>query len=453
MASDEVLPPNSREAEDSVVGALLMDAIDLPEVVAVLRPEHFYWAQPRTIYEAVLAVHERGEDVDNLTVIEELRETDKLEQAGGSPGITKAMNDTPSFHNVQTYAGIVQAAFIRRRGIVAAEKIATTFWHSRETVDVILSSVEQELFAVRDGYRANDVITAHDLAMQLFDQVEHRYNNQGVPAGLSTGFASLDQRLGGGFGSGDLVVIAARPGFGKTTLMLNIADNAAQRDRAVGVFSLEMTAEQLGYRLAASRTNINAQKFRQGNLDGQEWSTFTREIGNIAKMPIYLDGSKKIGIRQMVAKCKRMHKQYNLSLIVIDYLQLMVGDSDRKSENRTLEIGDITRNLKLLAGELGIPIILASQLNRAVESRADKRPQLSDLRQSGDIEQDADTVMFIYRDEMYNEGSNDRGVAEIIIGKQRNGPTGMVRLGFSGGVTRFSDGVSHHTIDLTGYNE
>lgn len=444
------LPPESRDAEDAVVGALLIDPYAIPDIAAVLKPEHFYWAAPRTIYEAILAVYRAGGEVDNLSVLQELRDTKRIDFAGGPAGLTQVANDTPSSANVATYARIVQVAHIRRRGIRAAERVADLFWNSRSDLDSILQQAETELFAVRDGQKSSDVITARDLASQIYDEVENRYNNQGVSAGLSTGFPSLDSILGGGFGAGDLVVIAARPGFGKTTLMLNIAANCAERDQGVGIFSLEMSAKQLGYRLASSKANINALKFRQGNLDAHEWTAFTNSIGQIDKLPLYLDGANKVGIRQMVAKCKRMTKQYNLRLIVIDYLQLMVSDSDRKIDNRTLEIGDITRNLKLLAQELGIPILLASQLNRAVEGRADKRPQLSDLRQSGDIEQDADTVMFIYRDEMYNENTDAPGIAEIIVSKQRNGPTGVIKLAFSGSVTKFREDTVRHG-DLRNY--
>lgn len=434
----DALPPQSREAEDAVCGAVLLWPDCISDLL-FLKPDHFYWYAPRCVWEAMLAIHDRHEDVDSLTVIAELRQRKKLDEIGGTSVLTQLVNDTPSHQNAETYARLVERAAIRRRGVAAAEKIANLFYFANKPLEELLDETEQEILSVRGTHKSDDVLSMRELASQIYDEVEHRYLNQGVPAGLSTGFLSLDQMLGGGFMPGDLVVIAARPGFGKTTLMLNIARNNAIKDRAVAVFSLEMSAKQLTYRLAAAETSINAQKFRQGNLDEHEWTIFTREVSHIAGLPIYLDAGGRASVRQMVAKCRRMARQYRLSLIVVDYLQLMVSDSDKRMDNRTLEIGDITRNLKLLAGELGVPIIIASQLNRAVESRADKRPQLSDLRQSGDIEQDADTVMFIYRDEMYNDNTADPGIAEILISKQRNGPTGMVKLGFSGSVTRFSE--------------
>jgi replicative DNA helicase len=399
----ENLAPHSVEAEEAVLGSILINPDALVDVAGFLKPSDFYILRNGYVYEAIVIVHERGDAVDNLTVIQELRDQGHLEAVGRSAYITHLMNNTPTHIHAETYARIVERAAIRRRLLAAASDIARTALEENAEISDVLDHAEATLFAVTSRRGGKDLVHIQVLSSAYFDGVEMRYESKVELAGLPTGFADLDKVLGG-LAGGELVLVGARPGMGKTGLVLNVAQNVARQYRSrVAVFSMEMSYEELLNRLYAAETGINSKKLRIGALDEREWSLFTEATGRVSRWPIFIDDSADLNVLQMRSKCRRLQRQVGLDLVIVDYVQLLL--SNRRSENRVQEVSEISRNLKLMAKELGVPVVAACQLSRKLEERKDKRPILSDLRESGSLEQDSDKVLFIYRDDMYNEAT------------------------------------------------
>ncbi|HLY25859.1 MAG TPA: replicative DNA helicase [Aggregatilineales bacterium] len=576
------IAPNSPEAEEAILGSILINPDAILEVSSFLQGSDFFILKNQWVYEAICAVHERGEAIDNLTVIQELRNRERLDHIGGSGYITYLINSTPTHLHAETYGRMVEIAAIRRRLLAAAGDIAQVALEKNAEVGEVIDQAESVLFAATERRLRRDLVPIQLAASEYYDRIEFLYNHQDEPLGLPTGFVDLDH-LTGGLQRSDLCIVAARPGVGKTSFMLSVALNAARQGNGrVAIFSMEMSTEQLVQRLISAETTINSQKLRLGNLDEHEWGKFAEATARVAGLSVFMDDTPAMSIPQMRTKSRRLYREHGLDLIVVDYLQLMSGGVGR-NDNRVQEISAISRGLKELAREINVPVLAAAQLSRAVEQRSDKRPQLSDLRESGclagdslvylpdsgrsvpirelagqsgfrvlslntdtyklesavvsnafctgikpvyrlttqlgrtiratanhkfltasgwkrldelvahdrlatqpqrdnthspnvwrwdqiaeiepdgetdvydltvpsfsnfvannivlhnSIEQDADVVMFIYRDEMYNENSERPGQADILIAKHRNGPTGVITLFFRKEVTQFTN--------------
>lgn len=428
--------PHSVEAEEAVLGSLLIDPEAVFQVATFLRPDDYYIQKHAWIYEAILALHERREPVDFLTLCDELERRELLEEVGGAAYITHLINAVPSAIHVEAYGHIVEQAAIRRRLIAAASQIAQLAYQEAENIDETVDKAEQALFSVSERRITRDLTPIREVVSAYSDRVEYLFAHQDEPLGVPTGFIDLD-RLLGGLQRSDLIFVAARPSVGKTSLCLSIARNAARHGKHVAIFSLEMSAEQVVQRLVAAETGIDSQRLRLGKLNTQEWELFHQATGRLAGLPIFIDDTPSISALQLRTKARRLDSEHGIDLILIDYLQLMTGDV--RTDNRVQEVSYISRSLKGLARELNVPVVSASQLSRAVEQRTDKRPMLADLRESGSLEQDADVVMFIYRDELYHPETERQHIAEIIVAKHRNGPTGMVELFFRNRLAQFLD--------------
>lgn len=427
MSELQRLPPHSIDAEFAVLGSLLIDPDAIYDVAAFLQPQAFYNRKNRHIYDAVLTLNERQDPVDLLTLAELLRQRGQLEDIGGEPYLIDLLSAVPTSINARHYGRLVEAGHIRRNLLSAASTIAELAYDEQQDTDVVLERAEQALFAISEERTTRDLTPLKHVASQLLEEIERRRELGSGLSGIPTGFADID-RLLSGLNKSDLLVVAARPGMGKTAFIMNLALTAARRyQKCVAIFNLEMSAEQLLQRMVSAETQINAQRLRRGDIHPNEEAVLYEALGRLAEAPIYIDDTPGMTPRQMRTKCRRLHAERGLDLVVVDYLQLMQADST--SNNRVQEISEISRGLKLLARELNVPVVAAAQLSRAVESRQDKRPMLSDLRDSGSIEQDSDVVMFIYRDEYYNPETTERpNIAEISISKHRNGPTGTVDL-------------------------
>ncbi len=432
---DRMMPHNS-EAEEAVLGALLIDPDAIFKVAAYLTPADFYIERNGWVYEAVLALHDRREAVDFVTLCDELERQGRLEEVGGAAYITKLINTVPTSIHVEYYGRVVERAAIRRRLIHAAGEIAALGYQEAEDIDEVVDRAEQILFGVSQHRLARDLVAISQVVSDYYDRIDYLYRHGDELIGVPTGFPRID-RLLGGLQRSDLVIVAGRPAMGKTSLALNIAYNAALKNQRIAIFSLEMSNEQLVQRLIASETGISSHRLRTGKLKEEEWPRFTQAAEHLSKQMVFVDDTPSISAMQMRTKCRRLHAEHGLDLVIVDYLQLMQGD--HRSENRVQEISYISRMLKSLARELNVPVVAASQLSRAVEQRHDKRPLLSDLRESGSIEQDADIVMFIYRDEVYNPETPMKNIAEVIVSKHRHGPTGTVELYFEKELTRFME--------------
>lgn len=445
MNHPDRLGPSSVEAEEATLGSILVSPDVLLVVIGFLRAADFFIVRNGWVYEAILAIHSRGDAIDTLTVIQELRNRGKLDDIGGSAYITYLVNNTPTHVHGETYARMVERAAIRRRLLSAATEIARTALEDDAEISDVIQHCEATIFGVTNGRLRSDLVSAAEIASALYDTTEYLYNNPNAIPGLPTGFKDLDAVLDG-LQPGTLNLLAARPGFGKTSLALNVATTAGKHGDATAFFSMEMSRAALMRRMIAADTGINSHKLRSGKLDEREWGLYTEATARIGNYPIHIDDTGATTPHQIAAKCRRIAREQGLALVVIDYLQLIARDG--RSENATQDLSSISRSLKLLASELGIPILALSQLSRAVEGRQDKRPMLSDLRQSGALEQDADVVMFIYREDMYNEHSTRPNEADIIVAKQREGPTGVVSLYFRKEITAFAD-MRRETLDLT----
>ncbi len=435
MSELERLPPHSIEAEEAVLGSLLIDPDAIFEVASFLRPEAFYRVHNRWIYDAIVSLNERREPIDFITLSEELRRREQLEDVGGEAYLVGLLNVVPTAVNTRTYARAVEAASTRRKLISAAGTIADLAFDEAEEIEHVIDRAEQTLFGVSEERTTRDLVPVKQIARNYLERVEELHLRGDDVIGVPTGFADLD-RLLGGLNRSDLIIIAARPGMGKTSLQNAIALTAARRyDKRIALFNLEMSGEQLVQRMISAETRIDSQRLRRGDLGDSEWPIFMQAIGNLSETRIFIDDTPSITPMQLRTKSRRLYAEHGIDLIMIDYLQLM--QSEFRSSNRVQEISDISRGLKALARELDVPVVAAAQLSRAVEQRQDKRPLLSDLRDSGSIEQDADVVMFIYRDEYYNDNTERPNIAEVNVAKHRNGPTGSVDLFWHGKLATF----------------
>lgn len=431
------LPPQSVEAEEAILGAVMANPSSLNRIIEYIKPESFYKPAHKFIYEAVMALFAKNQAIDIVTVSEHLRENEKLEIVGGRAYINDLALNVVTTANIEFYAKIVQEKEIKRALINAGSEIVTMAYDNFST-EATLDNAEKLIFDIAAQKSSKDLVAVKDLVLASYEQIEYRYNHRDELVGVSTGFYDLDQ-LTSGFQKSDLIILAARPSMGKTAFALNIAQNVALRaNKAVAIFSLEMPKGQLVKRMLCSEAEVDTQRLNSGHMQPKDWEKLTVAMNNFADAPIYIDDSAGISVLDIRAKCRRLAmEEKNLGLVVIDYLQLMEGSSN---DDRIQQISAISRGLKSLARELEVPIVALSQLSRAVEQRKDRRPMLSDLRESGAIEQDADIVMFIYRDEYYNkEETDNRGKAELMIAKHRNGPVGNIDLLFQANITKFKN--------------
>jgi replicative DNA helicase len=423
------------DAEEAVLGAILIDPDAIIRVATFLNPEDFYREKHGWIYDTALTLHDRREPIDLLTVCDELDRRDQLDEVGGSAFITALVNAVPTSIHAEHYARIVERTGTRRRLIEAAGQIAALAYQEADDVDEVVDRAEQVLFGVSERRISRELVPIRQVLSAYYDRIEYLTRHRGELIGIPTGFERIDKLLGG-LQRSDMVILAARPSVGKTSLALGFAHNAAKKhNQRVAFFSLEMSNEQVVQRIISAETGINAQRLRRGEIEQDEWGRFMKAAGDLAETYIYIDDTPGASALELRTKARRLHAEVGVDLIVVDYLQLMRGDF--RSENRVQEISSISRALKALARELNVPVLALSQLSRSVESRTDKRPILSDLRESGALEQDADVVMFIYRDEMYNENTEWPNIADIIVAKHRNGPTGTVQLYFRKELAQF----------------
>lgn len=436
-------PPQSVISEQAILGGLMVDNSALDSVVDVLRPEDFYRRDHRLIYEEIAKLIQGSHPADYLTVYESLKTAGVENDVGGLPYLTELVNSSPSAANIRRYAEIVHDKSILRQLISVGDRIVTNALapEGRET-RAILDEAEKEVLAINErnsnGQRGFQPLATlvRDVSARVIELYHNSTNNE--VTGVSSGYRNLDN-VTAGLQRGDLIIIAGRPSMGKTSFALNIAENVGiAQELPVAVFSMEMGADQLAQRMISSVGRIDAQKLRKGRLSDEDWDNFTAALHRLEEKPIFIDDTPGLTITELSSRARRLVNQAGpLGLIVVDYLQLMSGQSRNGQDNRAQELSEISRGLKSLAKELGVPVIALSQLNRSVDSRQDRRPVMSDLRESGAIEQDADVIMFIYRDVVYNKDTPDKNLAEIIVAKQRNGPIGMLRMTFLGGNTRF----------------
>lgn len=437
MSVPDSLAPANIEAEQAVLGSLLIDPTAIIRIVATLQPEDFSRPGHASIFASMRSLYNRRQAIDLVTLVTELEREGQIEEAGGVGYIAALIERTPIASHVEHYAGLVERAAMRRRLIDAAGQIARIAYDdTADTIEETIDQAESAIFRVIGDRRRNDLVPLDTLLDAYFEHIEVIQANRDAMLGVSTGFTDLD-RLLGGLQPSDLCVVAGRPGMGKTSWLMSVATNIAMAGHSVALFSLEMSAEQLVQRLIASETGISSHKLRVGDISDSEIELVTRAIGRLAPLPFYIDDTPGITPFELRNKVRRLGAERGVDLVIVDYLQLMHGG--RQSENRVQEISLISRHLKGLAREVRVPVIAASQLSRAVESRADRRPQLSDLRESGSIEQDSDMVLFLYRDAVYNEDTDKKNIAEVHVAKHRHGPTGTIELVFVPHETRFRD--------------
>lgn len=430
-------PPQNLEAERAVLGAILIDNESINKVLEFLTAEEFYREGHRKIFEAMSFLSNKNDPTDFVTVSNYLQSIGALELAGGASYLSGLADSMPSSANVVSYAKIIREKALIRRMINAASEIATQGYESADDADGLLDHAEQMIFSISENKTKAAFAKVKDVVMESFKRIEHLYESKKEITGLATGFKEFDS-MTCGLQVDELIILAARPSMGKTALALNIAEHAAIHEKGtVAIFSLEMSKEQLVTRMLCSQAHIDSSKLRKGQLEESDWPLLTKAAGHLSEVNIYIDDSAAPTVIEMRAKARRLKKEKGLHLIIVDYLQLVRPGGN--TQNREQEIAIISRSLKALAKELKVPVLALSQLNRAVENRVNKRPQLADLRESGSLEQDSDVVAFIYRDEVYDPNSADKGVAEIVIGKQRNGPTGMCRLAFLNKYTKFEN--------------
>lgn len=434
---DELLSrqmPQSTEAEQAVIGSMLIDPECVPTVIEQLRPEDFYIEENRRIFETIYSMFNHAMRIDAVTVLDQLKSAGFYDEAGGRAYLMQLMELTPTSAGVREYASIVRDKSMLRAIATAGAEIERLALSEEGSASELAELAEQKIYNVRQGREIKGLSHIKSVIMDLYEQLDERSRSDSDISGISTGFKDLDYALTG-LNKSDLILVAARPGMGKTAFALNIALNAAKAcKKDVVVFQLEMSKDQLASRFLASEALIESQKLKTGNLGEDDWIKIARATNALAKTRIYVDDNPAITVAEIKAKCRRLGN--GLGLIVIDYLQLM--QSGKRNDNRTQEVAEISRSLKIMAKELNVPVVCLSQLSRAAEQRADKKPMLSDLRESGAIEQDADIVMFIYRDDYYNDESEHKNVAEIIIAKNRHGATGSVYLQWIGQYTTFS---------------
>jgi len=427
------IPPHSNEAEQSVLGAMLLDKEAISSVTETIKSEDFYREAHKEIFQAIIESYNKGDAVDLITLTERLKSRKTLDVVGGVSYLTGLMDMVPVTHNVKYYAKIVEEKSLLRRLIRTSTDIMQKSFEGKEEVSAIVEQAEKSIFEISLKNSTAGPEAISEILHTNFDMIEELYKNKGKLQGVPTGFTELDRMLSG-LNPSDLVLIAARPSMGKSSFMMNIVEYAAiKANVTTAVFSLEMSKEQLSNRLLCSTALIDSQKLRTGDIDEDDWIKLAKVVTPLSRAPIFIDDTPAISVTETRAKCRKLKIEHNLGLVVIDYLQLMTGSG----ESRQQEISEISRSLKALARELKVPVVALSQLSRAAEQRTDHKPILSDLRESGAIEQDADVVMFLYRDEYYNKDTEKKNIGEIIIAKQRNGPTGTTELIWLGQFTKF----------------
>lgn len=431
------MPPQNLEAEQAVLGTILLQDKSLVKVIEIIEPEDFYRDAHKTIFRAMLQLFDHREPHDLITVTSLLNDQNKLEAVGGPAYLASLTDIIPFSGSLVQHAKIIRQKSILRRLIQSSNEVAARCYQEQDDIDTLVDEAEQTIFEIASSKKSQGFQPMSKIVPRAFERIERLFERKEHVTGVATGFADLDH-MTAGLQPSDLIILAARPSMGKTALAMNIVQNAAIVDRIpVAVFSLEMSMDQLALRMLSSIGRIDSQRIRTGRLKHRDWPHLMRATGILSDAPIYIDDSASLSVLEMRAKARRLKSEHNLGMVVVDYLQLMRGRGN--IENRAQEISEISRSLKAMAKELEVPVLALSQLNRSLESRPDKRPRLADLRESGAIEQDADVIIFIYRDEVYRTGEDNpnRGLAEIIVGKQRNGPIGTVKLTFLSEYTSF----------------
>ena len=429
--------PHSVEAEQSVIGSMMIDREAIVEASGILREEDFYGKQYGIVFASMVELNDEGKPVDLITLQDRLREKDVPPEISSLEFIRELITAVPTSANVKYYANIVAEKATLRRLIRLNEEIANTCYAGKESLEYILEETEKKIFDLLQKRNSSDYVPIREIVMNAMNRIEAASRNKGVVTGIPTGFIDLDYRTAG-MQPSDLILVAARPSMGKTAFVLNIAQYVAFKQKeTVAIFSLEMSREQLVNRLFSLESKVGSQHIRTGNLTDAEWEKLIESAGIIGQSKLIIDDTPGISISELRSKCRKYKLEHGLQMVIIDYLQLMSGSG--RTDSRQQEISDISRSLKALARELSVPVLALSQLSRAVEQRPDHRPMLSDLRESGAIEQDADVVMFIYRDDYYNKDTELKGVAEIIIAKQRNGPIGTINLAWLPDYTKFAN--------------
>ena len=433
------IPPSDIEAEQAILGSMLTDKDSVMSAIEVLKPDDFYREDNKAIYEAICNLYSRSEPIDIITVKSELVANGKFENVGGLEYLAILPDKVPTTANVEQYIKIVGEKSLLRNLIRTANEIITLGYSQTEEVEDIMDMAERKIFDLLKERSKTTYTPIKDVLVETFAQIERLYNKSDVITGIPTGFIELDYKTAGLHNS-DLILVAARPAMGKSAFVINIASNAAIRAKVpVVIFNLEMSKEQVANRILCSEAMVDSNKIRTGKIEEEDWTKLAGALGPISDAPIYIDDTPGISIMEIRAKCRKLKLEKNIGLIIIDYLQL-VSASGKRNSSREQEISEISRSLKILAKELNVPVIALSQLSRAPEQRKDDhRPILSDLRESGAIEQDADIVMFLYRDDYYNENSEDKNIAEVILAKHRGGSTGTVKLAWLGNYTKFAN--------------
>src|SRR5690606_12253957 len=430
------VPPQNMEAEQAVIGAALLQSEALITAMERVKSEDFYSTAHQLIFEAMIELGENNQPIDLVTLTAHLQDKGSLEEIGGVSYLAKLANSVPTAANVEYYAQIVEEKSMLRRLIRTATNIVSDGYASADDITSLLSDAEKKILEISNRRSSSGFIYIRDALIEVFEKVENLYANKGGTTGIPSGFVDLD-RMTAGFQRSDLIIVAAHPSVGKTAFALNIAQNVGVRAKeTVAIFSLEMSAAQLVQRMVCAEANVDATRLRTGNLEADDWEKLTMAIGSLSEANIFIDDTPGIMVADIRAKCRRLKKEKGLGMILIDYLQLISGRG-KAGENRQQEVSEISRTLKQIARELDVPVIALSQLSRGVEQRQDKRPMMSDLRESGSIEQDADIVSFLYRDDYYDKESEKKNIIEIIIAKQRNGPVGTVELVFLKNFNKF----------------
>lgn len=438
--------PYSQEAEEATIGAVLVNPVAYFAIASFLKGDDFFILRHRYIWESMERLNDRSEPIDLLTVIQELKDVGTLAEIGGPAYLTQLINNTPTSVHAEVYGRLVERAATRRRLMSAADQIKSFALQEDLTIEQVISEAEAKLFDVTERQLTRELIPMREAINLYFDRIEYLMQNKGAALGLPSGFKDLDKLLGG-LQKSDLLIFAGRPGMGKTSFMLSAAINMARLGARIAIFSMEMGIEQIVQRLVSMEAAINSQNLRAGQLNQQEWARFVHAAGNMSNFRIFIDDTPAMSPIQLRTKCLRMAREHGIDMVIVDYMQLMNAGGAYQN-NRVQEISLISRSMKEMARELNVPVLSAAQLSRAVEQRQDKRPQLSDLRESGSIEQDADVVMFLYRDEVYNEATEFPNQADVIVAKHRNGPTGTISLYFEKSLTKFMN-AAERSVDLS----
>ncbi len=438
MSEDIKIPPQSLEAEQSLLGSVMLDPNSMVKIVDIIKPFDFYKRGHQLLFERILELYEKREPVDLVTLTEILERKNELQEVGGASYISSLVNSVPSAAHIVTYANIVRQKSILRSLISASGEMSRMAYEEGMDVEMILDKAEQSLFSISKVAGSQNFVMIRDVLVESFERIDQLHKNKGKVRGVPTGIKGLDNILSG-LQRSDLIILAARPSMGKTSLALNIAQHAAIEEKIpVAIYSLEMSKEQLVDRLICGEAGLDSWKMRTGNLNEDDFEKLQMAMGSLSEAPLYIDDTPGLNVVEVRTKARRLHSEVGLGMIIVDYLQLLEGRS-LNNDNRVQVISEISRSLKSLARELNVPVMALSQLSRAVESRPDKRPLLSDLRESGSIEQDADVVLFIYRDDYYDRDSEKKNMAEVLVRKHRNGPTGEAQLYFVPEYMRFRD--------------